>query len=157
MPNLKNLLPYLKNKDDDAFEIDNSAVEELRKHETKRRTDLLRNRCNSLAKINKTEHALKKVVFDYKKKMSMPDDATVQELRNIFINTLRTSYNSLIDSGELEARSFIAYSLLKSLDIDGDLVARGHSLNDYVALQVASSGFLKHSEAILHQILQLKQ
>lgn len=169
-PCLKNLIPYLKKKrtksDDPEAEAEqteeielNDAVEDVRASEKERRLALLKKRAISIAKI-KCEQGVAAVVeraIHNQAVVEQPVDVEhAGELRNVFVKALRSSYASLIEMGELESRSFIAYSLNRSLDYVGDAVSRGSALNDWEALQVASNSFLKYSETALHGFFSIK-
>eukprot|EP00985_Skeletonema_marinoi_P020018 scaffold11699_cov139-Skeletonema_marinoi.AAC.7 len=148
-PNLKNVIPYLKKISADEKASLVEAVEEVKKNEVKRRYDLLRNRAKSIAKI-KTEGN----PWMYGVMISTHESA--RELRIVVVEALRSAYARIIDQGELESRSFIAYSLNRSLDYAGDSVSRGFPLNDWDCLQVASNSFLKYTETALHGFLGIK-
>ena len=161
-PNLKNVIPYLKKISADEKASLVEAVEEVKKNEVKRRYDLLRNRAKSIAKIKTGQDAatkMQKVVLDFNRRQSLDvrcDDKHARELRIVVVEALRSAYARLIDQGELESRSFIAYSLNRSLDYAGDSVSRGFPLNDWDCLQVASNSFLKYTETALHGFLGIK-
>lgn len=158
-PNLKNVIPYLKKVSADEKASLVEAVEEVKKNEVKRRR---RNRAESIAKIKTGQDEatkMQKVVLDFKRRQSLDvrcDDKHARELRIVVVEALRSAYARLIDHGELESRSFIAYSLNRSLDYAGDSVSRGFPLNDWEALQVASNSFLKYTETALHGFLGIK-
>ena len=181
-PCLKNLIPYFEKKrnkkgaplrelgrlisnvedeDEATEEIElNDGVEDEGPGKQERRMTLLENRRLSIAKI-KCEQVVAAVVERAIHNLSVVVQAPVDvehdgELRNVFVEALRSSYASLIEMGELESRSFIAYSLTRSLDYVGDAVSRGSALNDWEALQVASNSFLKYSETALHGFFSIK-
>lgn len=53
------------------------------------------------------------------------------ELRTLFISILRAAYENQIQAGELEKRQFLAISLVNSLDLAADEVAKGGTLQDW--------------------------
>jgi len=59
------------------------------------------------------------------------DSLSLQELRFLFISILRSAYENMIRSGELEDRQFLSIALEASLDFAEDAVGRGEQLKDW--------------------------
>lgn len=59
------------------------------------------------------------------------NDLTLQELRMVFLELVRSRYQHQINTGELAEREFVTYSLDQSLDLASDLVSKGEPLGDF--------------------------
>jgi hypothetical protein len=150
-PDLKNLNPYLKKGDMTA-----PLVAEKRDKLKKNEIDRLKHHRSFAAKMKLNEKAAAKRFRNSIVGAVRSDNNHALELRIVFVNALRSMYAHLIEMGELESRSFIAYSLNRSLDYVSDSVSRGFHLNDWEALQVASQSILKYSETTLYGLLAIK-
>ena len=56
---------------------------------------------------------------------------TISELRNIFLEIVRSSYSEQIELGEMFDDELLAASLFSSLNFAGDAVSKGKELNDW--------------------------
>jgi hypothetical protein len=75
----------------------------------------------------------------------LAEDSLVQDIRIMFIDLLRASYQAQIRDGELDPREydgFLAYSLLQSLDFAHDAVGNGQPLEDWKYSQLVSPEFV---------------
>lgn len=87
----------------------------------------------------------KKTVSD-----SVPDQNTMLELRKIFLEFLRSSYDQQIENGELEARGGIAdLILLDSLEFAGDAVNKGEALSDWEKSSIIARPLTDLGERVL--------
>jgi len=103
-------------------------------------------RSESVANIRKHQRDNRGTVYDYGKVVA--DEAILEE-RLVFIDLLRREYHRQIDSGELEPRGFMAFSLLQSLDFAQDAADHGHPLNDWSASQTAGDLFSKRGDYVI--------
>lgn len=84
------------------------------------------------------------------------DDAVESEERHIFISLLRREYQHQMETGELDARGFMPYSLLHSLNAADDAANHGRPLNDWEASQTLSKGLTNRGDRMLHKLRTVK-
>ena len=65
----------------------------------------------------------------------IPDELALIEERNLFIECVEIEYHNQLQSGELDSRSSIAWSLLHSVRCAKDSAANGEAMNDWSALE----------------------
>ena len=76
----------------------------------------------------------------------LPDEETLIEERKLFIECVKTEYHKQLQSGELDSRSSIPWSLLQSQKCAEEAAANGHPMNDWAALE--SSNLLPIDRAL---------
>jgi NhaP-type Na+/H+ or K+/H+ antiporter len=84
-----------------------------------------------------------------------PKAALVQDIRIMFVELLRASYQAQIRDGELDAREyngFLSYILLQSLDFAHDAASAGLSLNDWEASQLVSTDLVDRTEDFVKRL-----
>lgn len=122
-PNLKRIIPYLKDDDDTTYftpgEDTLSALDTV-DHARKLKRDLrTRNRKKRRSK------STMRFMVEEEEPMSM------QELRTLFISILKSAYEVQIRDGELEDRQFLSVTLEQSLEFAADAVSNGEPLRDW--------------------------
>lgn len=81
------------------------------------------------------------------------DQEAINEYRLTFIELLREAYHEQITAGELPEHSNIAHSLFESLNLSENLVNKGHELNDWEGVGVASATRIVVINRAFHVIL----
>jgi hypothetical protein len=123
-PKLENILPYIKDEDNDDNVDYSSTIVLVEQH-----------RRSSMAEGSIVANASFRAGLNRKRSSRrIADRETVLstiELRRIFLDLLKNLYEHQIDQGELLGREFVALSMQGSVDIAADLVARGEPLRDW--------------------------
>ena len=135
-PNLSNLKQYLASSDhEQAVPLHDSLV----------RTTLPR-LVNAGATRGQNSRP-RETMYDYN---TLLDKNVVLEERKIFLDLLRREYQRQLSAGELDSRSFIPLSLLRSLDVANEGAAEGLPLDDWAATQTVGNRLVKEGDRALH-------
>jgi len=143
-PNLKNIMPYLKEEDFESGQSMMTVFEES-DEETKEMSisDGDSSHRPKLDSLKRTEH------FNFN---------VAKELRMTFLELVGAAYQKMVEKGELdsiETGGFVVYSLQQSLDIAADKVSRGKPLCDWKAAQTVSAGWTDTASSTIHHIYAL--
>jgi len=151
-PNLKNVIPYLYGGGPEHGVEDDQHTPFLHTPTTRslRRTQKM----EYGQRATKRVYGDRSTVYDMRAIYSKSD---VEEKRSVFAKILRTAYHRLIEQGEIEGSGFVFYTLKQSVDHADNAASRGLPISDWNALEVASNGWIRPAESIMHRILNLKK
>ena len=77
---------------------------------------------------------------------------TLQELRHLFLEIVRSRYEHQITNGELADQEFVAYTLKYAVDIASDRVSRGDKIRDWEYVDIVGIPIRKAVGKVLHRI-----
>ena len=79
----------------------------------------------------------------------LPDENALVEERRLFVECVKNEYYNQLQSGELDSRSSIPWSLLQSVRCAEEAAANGQPMNDWASLQSGSDlGVLRFDKAL---------
>jgi hypothetical protein len=132
-PSLRNVMPYLKGGDDEEYQVEviNEALDSLAETPDEETRAKLRHT------ITKPKSGL-----------------TTQEMRRVFIESLKAEYAYQVESGELAGHEFLYYALSTSLDFATDAINRDPSqpLNDWKFTTVVKLPASRGANLCYHQV-----
>lgn len=140
-PNLKNIIPYLKDDDDEMYfmrRVDSAedTLEALEKEEEAHARKLKRELRTMRRKQRRSKSTMRFMVEE-------EEPLSTQELRHLFISILRSAYEVQIRDGELEDRQFLYVTLEQSLEFAEDAVANGEPLKDWEYVHLIDGPLVK--------------
>ena len=139
-PNLKRILPYLK--DDDEGETYfmhrvGSHDGDLSALDTDAHARKLKRELRTKNRKKRRSKSTMRFMIEEEEPLSM------QELRALFISILKAAYEVQIRDGELEDRQFLSVTLEQSLEFAADAVSNGEPLRDWDFVHLVDGPIMK--------------
>lgn len=140
-PNLKRIIPYLKDDDEESHFLPrvDSAEDTLTAldQDGQAHARKLRRELRTKQRKKRRSKSTMRFLIEEEEPMSM------QELRGLFLSILRSAYEVQIRDGELEDRQFLSVTLEQSLEFADDAVSNGQPLNDWQYVHLVDGPLLK--------------
>ena len=126
-PNLKRIIPYLKDDDESSYFMPREENEEdtLSALDTVAHARKLKRELRTRNRKKRRSKSTMRFMVEEEEPMSM------QELRMLFISILKSAYEVQVRDGELEDRQFLSVTLEQSLEFAADAVSNGEPLRDW--------------------------